>query len=362
MPVRILHIVTYMGRGGLETFLMNCYRNLDRRRFQFDFLVHRPFQADYDDEILALGGRIYRLPPLNPIHPGYYRALLAFFRNHPEYRIVHCHLDCMSAIPLFFAKLTGIPVRIAHAHSADQEKNWKYPIKRFFLKHIPTYATHLFACSEAAGKWMFSGYPFSVVRNGISANAFAYDPDVRRTMRKKLNAGNRMVIGHVGRFFPVKNHGFLVDVFAQLHARDPDTFLLLVGDGPLRSTIHQQIIDLKLQDSVFFAGNQADPAPWYQAMDLFLFPSENEGFGMAALEAQAAGLPCVLSHSVPGDCIVTDHVTQLPLNASASEWSAHILSLSFSQRSDCSSALLDQGFDISQSAGFLQEFYEKAGV
>ena len=88
-----------------------------------------------NDEILALGGRIYRLPPLNPIHPGYYRALLAFFRNHPEYRIVHCHLDCMSAIPLFFAKLTGIPIRIAHAHSADQETNWKYPIKRFFLKH-----------------------------------------------------------------------------------------------------------------------------------------------------------------------------------------------------------------------------------
>ena len=360
MPVRILHIVTYMGRGGLETFLMNCYRNIDRNQFQFDFLVHRAYQADYDEEILTMGGRIHRIRPLNPFHPGYYKDLISFFRTHPEYRIVHCHLDCMSAIPLLAAALCGIPIRIAHAHSACQERNWKYPLKCFFMKLIPTVSTQLFACSETAGKWMFSGHSYIVVKNGICTSAFESNLHLRNALRKQLNVDNRWIVGHVGRFSPVKNHRFLVDVFAYLHARNPDAFLLLVGDGPLRSIVSQQIAALHLEESVFFAGIQADPAPWYQAMDLFLFPSLDEGFGIAALEAQASGLPCILSNTIPSECIATDLVTQLPLDISAKEWADYIMHMPLSQRAERCLDLRNYGLDITQTVSFLQDFYRKA--
>ena len=362
MPVRILHIVTYMGRGGLETFLMNCYRSLDKSQFQFDFLVHRPFQADYDEEIRALGGRIYRIRPLNPLHPGYYRGLISFFRSHPEYRIVHCHLDCMSALPLSAAKACGIPVRIAHAHSSCQDRDWKYPLKSFFRLWIPKFATHLFACSHAAGAWTFPNQLFSILHNGINPELFRYDPTVRTCLRESMNAEEKYVIGHVGRFAPAKNHRFLLEIFAKLHTAKPNACLLLVGDGPLRESLQQQVVKYGLQDSVCFAGIRDDTANWYQAMDLFVFPSLYEGFGMAALEAQASGLPCVLSDTIPADCIVTDCVTRLSLTASADEWAEHILALPSSKRESRASEIRSHGFDISQTVETLQDFYRKAGA
>ena len=143
--VRVLHIVTYMGRGGLETMLMNYYRNIDRSKVQFDFLVHRDFKADYDDEIESLGGRIYRISPLNPFSLNYYKELDSFFKEHEEYKIVHVHQDCMSSIALKVAKKNNVPIRIGHSHNANQDKNLKYILKRIYMKSIPAYATHLFA-------------------------------------------------------------------------------------------------------------------------------------------------------------------------------------------------------------------------
>ena len=153
-PIRILYVVTYMGRGGLETMLMNYYRQIDRNEVQFDFLVHRDFEADYDKEILKLGGKIYHLPRLNPWDYRYLKKLDEFFQQHKEYKIVHSHLDCMAGIPLKYAKKNGIPVRIAHAHSKSQDKDFKYPLKLWMKRMIPRYATKLFACGEEAGEWM----------------------------------------------------------------------------------------------------------------------------------------------------------------------------------------------------------------
>ena len=357
MPLRILHIVSYMDRGGLETFLMNCYRHIDRQQIQFDFLVHRSFRADFDDEIEALGGRIYRLPRLNPLDPGYYRALFRFFRTHVEYKIIHCHLDCMSAIPLFAAKGSGIPVRIAHAHSSQQDRDWKYPIKILLRKWIPRCATHLFSCSETAGKWMFPKQAYTVLCNGIDTRCFRYDPHVRNSMRKHLSVEEKLVIGHVGRFAPVKNHSFLIDVFSHIHAQRPDTVLLLIGDGELQNSIRKQVQEIKISDSVIFAGKQESVAPFYQAMDLFLFPSLYEGFGIAVLEAQASGLPCVISQEISGECMVTDLVTRVPLDASPQDWAAFALSWVGHPRSDHSEIIRDKGLDIQNTTEWLQRFY-----
>ena len=208
--IRVLHIVSFMQRGGLETLIMNCYRHIDREKMQFDFIVHRPFRADYDDEIEALGGKIYRLPRLNPFSPEYKKALVEFFTAHPEYRVVHCHLDCMSALPLAAAKQCGVPVRIAHAHSSNQDKDWKYPLKRLYMSKIPASATHFFACAQDAGEWMFPGQNITTINNGIETDRFSFSPEVRAEVREELGLGDALVLGHVGRFAPQKNHTFLL--------------------------------------------------------------------------------------------------------------------------------------------------------
>ena len=161
--IRILHIVTYMGLGGLETMLMNYYRHMPRDRIQFDFLVHREFNADYDKEILSLGGKIYHFQRLIPWSRRYRRQLTAFLGSHPEYRIIHVHQDCFSAVALECAKQCRIPVRIAHSHISSQDKNWKYPLKCYYKNKIPSAATDFFACSQKAGEWMFEGHSFSVL-------------------------------------------------------------------------------------------------------------------------------------------------------------------------------------------------------
>ena len=162
MPIRVLQIVTTMNRGGLETMLMNYYRHVDRSKVQFDFLVHRPEEGDYEKEIRSLGGRIYRVPALNPFSPAYFKALNSFFSKH-QYDIVHCHLDCMSAVPLSVAKKHGVKHRFAHAHSISQDKDYKYFIKLIFKRFIPFFANELFACGNEAGNWMFNGKKFFAI-------------------------------------------------------------------------------------------------------------------------------------------------------------------------------------------------------
>lgn len=239
-PVRILHVVTYMGRGGLETMLMNYYRHIDRSKVQFDFLVHRDFEADYDQEILSLGGRIYHLPRLNPFSIHYHKELNLFFKNHPEYQIVHVHQDCMSSIALKAAHRNHVPVRIAHSHNANQDKNIKYLIKRYFMRSIPQYATHLFACGEEAGNWMFNGKKFIVLNNAIDTKKFAYDIDKRNLIRDKLGITDDLIIGHVGRFHRQKNHDFLIDIFNEVHKIINNSKLLLVGTGNLEDEIRKK--------------------------------------------------------------------------------------------------------------------------
>lgn len=355
-PIRILQIVSFMQRRGLETLLMNCMRRMDRTKVQFDFIVHRPFRADYDDEIEALGGRIHRLPRLNPFDPRYKRALRSFFRAHPEYRIVHCHLDCMSALPLAAAKEAGIPVRIAHAHSSSQDKNLKYLLKRYYMRKIPSAATHFFACSTEAGQWMFPGQTVRTIRNGIDTAAFAFDPGTRTAVRRELALGDALVIGHVGRLIGVKNHAFLLEVFERVRRSCPDSVLLLVGSGPLEDQLRQKAAALGIGDAVRFLGVREDVPRLMQAMDVFVLPSLFEGLGIAAVEAQAAGLPCIVSDTVPAAVRMTDSVAFLPLEL-PEHWADMVLRFSALKRfADCS-GICAAGYDITSTAAELQRFY-----
>ena len=358
MPVRILHIVTYMGRGGLETMLMNYYRHVDREKIQFDFLVHRDFEADYDAEILSLGGRIYHVSRLIPWSRSYRDELKAFFRQHPEYRIVHVHQDCLSAVALECAKECGIPVRIAHSHIANQDRNVKYWIKRHYMKQIPAFATDLFACSRAAGDWMFGGNDYRLMKNAIEAEHFAYDAQAAADIRNEFSLKDSVVIGHIGRFSPQKNHDYLIDIFAACVKAEPDARLLLVGDGELRPQIEKKVKDLHLEQHVIFTGVRSDVARLLQAMDVFLFPSAYEGLPVTMVEAQAAGLPCVISDAVSAETVITSGLVKVYSLKDAPEvWAQTVLQQAVRDHEDHLAEVEAAGYDVSEAAGKLQDFY-----
>ena len=339
--------------------LMNYYRNIDRSKVQFDFLVHRDFEADYDREILSLGGRIHHLPVLNPFGRTYLVKLDQFYKEHPEYKIVHSHLDCLAGIALKYAKKNHVPVRIAHAHNSNQTKNLKYPIKLFCRQNITRNATHLFACSEEAGKWMFRGADFQVLHNAIDSEKYVYDPSIRKKVRKELGVyDDTLVVGHVGRFMPQKNHKFILSIFSELVKMHPNSKLLLLGEGDLEEDTKKRAAVLGIGEDVIFAGVRGDVPDILQALDVFLLPSLYEGLPMVMVEAQAAGLPCVISDKVPIECEKAKGlVTQIPLCRDAKYWAETIYSLADIERRNTSAEIKRGGFDIKDNALKLEHFY-----
>lgn len=359
--IRVLHVVTHMNRGGLETMIMNYYRRMDREQVQFDFLTHRAYDGDYGGEILALGGRIYHLPKLNPFDRKYRKALEDFFVRHKKYNVIHVHQDCMSSIILREANKYNIPVRIAHSHSSSQDKNIKYLIKSYYKKDISKYATHLFACGKEAGNWMFGGADFTVMNNAIDAKKYIYNTDIRRKKRQEFKLSDEVtVIGHVGRFCYPKNHEFLIDVFAKLIERDKNYRLLLVGDGEERKNIERKVIEKNLMDYIFFTGLRSDVAELMQLMDVFVFPSRYEGLPVTLVEAQACGLPCIISDKVPMECKKTNLVQQLSLDADRNVWIEAIRLASQTQRQNMYEEIKKSGYDIEENAKRLQKFYIEA--
>ena len=358
MAIRVLHIVTYMGRGGLETMLMNYYRHIDRNKVQFDFLVHRDFEADYDQEILSMGGRIYHISRLIPWSKIYRNKLKKFFHEHPDYRIIHVHQDCLSSVALQCAKECNVPVRIAHSHNSSQDKNIKYLFKCYYMRKIPVYATDLFACSDLAGKWMFGGEPFQIIFNAIDAEKYVYSSEVARRVRNDLKIDKDYVIGHVGRFNPQKNHAFLLDVFAECVKINANVKLILVGDGTGKKQIQDKVESLGIKNNVIFMGVRTDVNELLQAMDVFVFPSLYEGLGISVIEAQAAGLPCVISDCIPDDCIVTKGlVEKLSLSTPPMQWAQVIMNLRGTYRTNQTNEIRNAGYDILEATKKLEGFY-----
>lgn len=358
--IRVLQIVTYMGRGGLETMLMNYYRHIDRSKVQFDFLVHRDFEADYDKEIMKLGGKIYHVSRLVPWSKSYRNELKNFFKTHPEYKIVHVHQDCLSSVALKCAKECGISVRIAHSHNSNQDKNIKYLFKRYYMKKIPETATELFACGKAAGDWMFGGKSYRIIPNAIDTKKYIYKEDTAKRVKKELGLEKDIIIGHIGRFNPQKNHEFLIDIFKKCFEMNHKVKLMLVGDGENRKKIEKKVERLKLQDRVLFMGVRSDISELLQAMDVFVFPSLYEGIPVTMMEAQASGLPCIISDNVPDECIITKRlVTKMKLDAPVGQWASYILQQSVQSRENQMKEIKMAGYDIVTAAKQLEEFYLK---
>lgn len=354
-PVRILHIVTYMGRGGIETMLMNYYRHIDRNKIQFDFLVHRDFRADYDDEIELLGGHIYRVPPMNPMSLTYKMALRNFFRTHP-YSIVHCHLNYMSGVVLAEAMHAGVPIRIAHAHTANLAPGWKQWVRRLFKHLIPMTATTLLACSSEAGRAVFGTHSFGIMPNAVDASFFSFNQSLRTDLRQNLGLSHVFTIMHVGRFIYAKNHEFLLDVFSHLLSLIPSARLVLIGDGELFDAVEERAQKTLPPGSVVLLGTRTDIPDLLQAADIFVFPSIFEGLPVTLIEAQAAGLPCIKSDTVSDECVVTDLVTSLPID-DPSLWAQEILKKRGVPRRSQYDAIVQSGYEITSAAKKLENFY-----
>lgn len=356
--IRILQCVNNMHRAGLETMLMNYYRNVDRSKVQFDFLTHRPDRDDYDDEIESLGGKIYRAPRLYPQNfPRYFKYMKQFFREHPEYQIVHSHIDTMSYLPLLAAKKAGVSVRIAHSHSASIDLDVKYPMKQCFRMLLPGVATHHLACGDKAGRFLFRGKSFEVIPNAVDGCNFFYDPAVRQAKRHELNLEDKTVIGHVGRFCYPKNHEFLIEVFAEIFKARADAVLMLVGTGEKEQAIKELVAKMGLSDAVLFMGSCADVSSLYQAMDAFVMPSLFEGVPVVGVEAQFSGLSCVFSDRVTREVEFSNRCAFLPLEQSAKSWAEHIIRILDQKDQRCKAE--SDLFDVKNSHVLLENIYQQ---
>ena len=362
-PVRVLHVLHSMNCGGAETLLMHLYRGMDREQVQFDFLVNVFDDMFYQREIERLGGRIYRMPFLTKTTPPVYaHALYRFFRAHP-YRIVHSHLETTTGLILREAKRAGVPVRVAHSHtSAFSHAGWKAVPENLFkaycrTKIVPN-ATQLYACSEKAAAWLYGRHAAEseLLRNGIDTNSCAFDETIRAQMRSALGiADDRKVFGHVGRFIDLKNHAFLLEAFARLHAESAQSLLLLVGDGPLTESMQERARALQLGDSVRFLGLRDDVPHLLQAMDCFVLPSRVEGLPLVIVEAQAAGLPCLVSDAVsPMADLSACSFRFLPLETDA--W-VNAMRAPMSRAAGADRIVADAGYDAHKQAQALQSFY-----
>ncbi|MDY6385930.1 MAG: glycosyltransferase family 1 protein [Fibrobacter sp.] len=309
--IRILHVLGGLDRGGAETMVMNLYRAIDRSQIQFDFITHTDRHQAYTDEILKLGGKIYYFPKFKGINFLQVKKLWTkFFKEHPEYKILHSHVRSYASLYLPIAKKAGLKT-IIHSHSTSNGKGLSSFVKRLMQFPLRYQADYFFGCSKEAGEWLFGkkvveSPKYHILRNAIDTEKYKFSEESRAQYREKLNLGNKLTYVHIGRFHPSKNHPFLLNLFAEIHKRNPDTVLLLVGDGPLRSSIRTQIEELRLQESVMLLGSRDDIPGILHAADCLLFPSLWEGFGMVAVEAQAAGLPCICSDMVPSSVKVTD--------------------------------------------------------
>ena len=356
--IRVLQCVNNMHRAGLETMLMNYYRHMDRDEIQFDFLTHRPERSDYDDEIERLGGKVYYAPRLYPQnYAAYFSFMKLFFREHPEYQIVHAHIDAMSYLPLLAAKGAGVPIRIAHSHSTSIDRDMKYPIKQGFRLLLPTAATHRFSCGQAAGEFLFRGKDFTLIPNAVEGEKYQPDPVLRAQVRAELGLADKTVLGHVGRFSYPKNHEFLLDIFAAAVRMNENARLLLLGAGENEAAIREKVQRLSLTDKVIFLGSQADVARFYQAMDVFVMPSRFEGVPLTGVEAQFASLPCVFSDRVPTEVAFTEGCSFLPLEAGADKWAEHVLACAKEEKP--AALLTEARFDIHTAADMLADTYRQ---
>lgn len=373
--IRVLHVLGTTNLGGAESRIMELYRCINRSKVQFDFLVHTDKEGHYSKEILELGGRIYSLPRFKVINLAEYRkAIKQFFQEHKEFVVVQGHMTSTASIYLPIAKKENPSViTIAHARSAGVDKGVKGYVTKLLRSSLKHKADYCFTCSREAGiavfgkKWVEQGKVWTIP-NAIDTNRFQYHETVRNEVREELGIQDKFVIGHVGRFGFMKNHTYLVDIFAELCKHREDMALVLIGKGEEEANIHEKLKRLgaelfgdesALVSKVMFLGNKFDVERYYQAFDYFVFPSTFEGLPGSVAEAQAAGLHCLISDRITREVALTELVSYRSIEEAPKLWAEEILKNAEDAlvRKDMRKEIAQKGFDVNTQAVLMEEFY-----
>lgn len=348
-----------MDRGGVSTFMMNVYEKMHSEKIQIDFLVHTLSKGVRDEDILNLGGKIFRVPARgkNPLQN--YRQIKQIMLN-GKYDIVHAHADAGNSTILSIAKKCNIPIRISHCHNTNYTN--KSLLKRFLndrlKKRIPRYATHLWACSEKAGEWLYGNHSFEVIPNAIDVQKFTYSPQLSKDLRKELNLENKFVIGHVGRFDYQKNHDFLLKVFVEVVNEREDVHLVLIGKGELEEVIKKQADQLGILDKISFLGESSNVNKLINVFDVGVFPSLFEGLGIVVIEMQANGLSVICSREIPTAVKFSKNIQFLGLEESKEHWSQAILNAG-KRNNEAVEKIIAAGYNLSDMVNKLTETYER---
>ncbi len=365
-PKRVLHIVGAMNRGGAEILLMELYRNMDKTKIQFDFIVHGREKGIFDDEIVALGGKIFNLEnrfSSNPIK--YLQEWYCFFVRHPEYECIHSHLNDMSGYVLWMAKKAANRVTIAHSHVSYPQIDILRRITWWLgRKLITDYADVMLGCSAAAIVYLSGLAPDNlnriVMKNAIDIPCFSFDNKLRDSVRQEFHADQEtFIIGNVARFGEEKNHRFILSVFQAVLAAHKNSLLVLIGTGTLVTAIQEEAKQMNIASRVKFLGDRSDVHEILNAMDVFIMPSLYEGLGIVLVEAQANGLPCVASDTIPQEAdIHTGLMNFISLQENVNIWRDAVLQVNRADNTaDPQVAAKLAGYDIHEVAFWLQSFY-----
>lgn len=355
--IRVLHVFHNMGNGGIEHFVMELYRHIDREKVQFDFLTSVDEKGYFDDEIEMLGGKIFHAYPLkaNPIKN--FKDISNIVKMN-QYDIVHRHTgSAFGYYDLKAAKHGGAKNLILHSHNPQAGNIYLHQISKLLLKTDCI----KFACSKEAGEFLFGKKAdVTIIKNSIDCEKFRFNNKIRESMRQELEVEGKLVIGHIGRFEEQKNHIKLLQIFKEIYERRPDSVLLCVGEGKLLEERKKQASQLGIEKAVHFLGVRDDIEKIMQSFDCFLFPSLYEGFSIVQIEVQANGLSCFTSKKVvPENSNITGNVTFIDLEKNPETWADIILQSNFGRDKNAINIVKKEGYDINDNVEYLCEFYER---
>lgn len=360
--IRILQIVyTLDACGGIENYVMNYYRNIDRNKIQFDFIIHKKTPENFIEEVRELGGSVYIFPEFSFKNLfSILNKIKQFLRTH-NYKIIHCNVSSAACFYFYYAKKYNIKHRILHAHQPAVADKLKNKIRDFFLLKIGNYlSTDRIACSINSGKFLFKNRKFNIIYNAINAKKFYYNNDFNKILREKYKLEDQIVIGHVGRFAPVKNQAFLLSVLENLLKINKSFKLIFIGDGETKEDIRNLVKRKNLENNVIFVDTTKEVYKYYSVFDIFILPSLFEGLPLVAIEAQYNGLPVILSKSrITKEVVISNNVHFLDLDLGAEHW-AHILyKLVKNNKRSNTRNILCNNYDVCFQAQKLEEYYLK---
>lgn len=355
---KVAQMLYMLNMGGVESFLMNVYRNIDRAKYQFDFILQVDYEGYYEKEIESLGGKIYRIPRFEK-HPIKHIKELHRILKNGDYIAFHRHTaNSVVFYDMIIAKFAHIKNRIVHSHNTSHEKKMLNYICRPFLK---IFSTQKLACGNEAGKWLYGKADFKVLNNGIDIQKFSFDEEIRKRYRKELNIEDKIAIGNVGRLEEQKNHRFLISMFAKLCEESNRYELILCGDGSLRNELENLCEEKNIKDKVKFLGNREDANSILQAMDIFVFPSLYEGLSLALIEAQLSGIPIIMSNKIATETIYNENVKMLEIEEKdINKWCTEIsnYNLELVNRKNVSKKLIED-YDVNLVAKKLIKIYSE---